>query len=713
MNAIVGLSELLGRQAQTLPAQANNYIINIRRAGSSLLAIVNDVLDFARIESGNFEIVPDRYSLFSLVDDAIGVVKVRLLEKPVRLTVFLDSHSPKSLRGDAARIRQILLNLLVNAVKYTKEGSISLSVVARPRPGAVPPGSGAAGEGEGGQAVLEMKVADTGVGVRPEDLSRLFGDFERVDAEENRGVEGTGLGLAIARNLARLMGGDITATSERGRGTTFVVTLTQTIEDLSPVAQVENAAEKSVLVFERRAIYAKSLAENLDDFGVRHQVVNNYPDFYAALDKFEMTHMIMPVSVFIGLQNSLKERNVTAPLGLTTEDIHPFGLDNARYLNTPVYGRPLAAFLNNVSESPEKRDKGLVGPSFVAPEAQVLVVDDLPTDLMVAEGLFYPYGFKIELCRSGEEAIRKAKAGDYDMIFIDHLMPGMDGVEAAREIRDISEKYKNIPIVAMTANAAAEARETFLSQGLDDYLLKPIETAALNAILLRWIPLDKQEKPKKDVSLAKSGEGPGEGPGPALPNVVGLDAALGLSKANGRREAYLTTLEYFRKDALVSLTNLNASLENKEYRDFAVHAHALKSAAGVTGAVDLAARAAALEAASMARAEGFIAGNIASFRQDLLQLVDGLSRYFEALEKSGEKDLAIADEEVKRELGDLRDSLADLGEERIETALKGFLARKVGRGLRRDVEELARLYRESGVEALKAALDKTLTPTVH
>ena len=215
------------------------------------------------------------------------------------------------------------------------------------------------------------------------------------------------------------------------------------------------------------------------------------------------------------------------------------------------------------------------------------------------------------------------------------MMPGKDGVEASREIRSLSEKHRKIPIVAMTANAVAGAREMFLSLGLDDYLVKPIETNALNTILLRWIPIDKQEKsqsPKESNASSGLSDGP-----MALPNLDGLDVALGLSRANGQREAYLTTLEYFRKDALISLSNLNASLETREYRDFAVHMHALKSAAGVTGATELAARAAALEAASIAGAEGFIAGNIASFRQDLTRLIDGLSKFFEELKEEQKK----------------------------------------------------------------------------
>ncbi|MDR1577006.1 MAG: response regulator [Deltaproteobacteria bacterium] len=691
MNAIVGLSELLTRQSENFPTQTLNYIRNIKRAGGNLLSIINDILDFSKIESGNFEILPDSYCLSALIDDILNIIKARLLEKPVRLTIFLDGSLPDRLYGDAARVRQILLNLLSNAVKYTREGSIALEIVPIHR--------------AEDDLTLSIKVSDTGVGIKLEDLGRLFGDFERLDLAENKNIEGTGLGLAIARNLCQLMGGDIQVTSEYGQGSVFTVILPQKIDNPTPVALVEKASEKAVLVFERRAIYAKSMIATLDNLNVRHCLVNSYPSFYEALEKFDLTHMIMPVSVYIGLQNSLKERDISAPVGLTTEDIHPFGLDNARYLFTPIYSRPLAAFLNNVPDQPEKLERGQMGANFTAPRARVLIVDDLPTNLMVAEGLFFPYGMRLDFSRGGEEAVRLAQHNDYDLIFMDHMMPGMDGVEAARAIRAIGEKQSKTPIVAMTANAVSGMREMFLGLGMDDFLTKPIETNLLNSILLRWIPLEKQEKIQPD-----RGKEPIASPGQAAPKIEGLDVALGLSRANGRMEAYLTTLEYFRKDALIALSNLNASLEAKEYKDFLVHIHALKSSAGVTGATNLAARAAALEAAAIAGAEGFIAGNIASFRQDLIQLVDGLTKYFEDIQRERAIQDQLADEEVKTVLRELKEVFPSLDNDQIEDTLRGLVGKNISEDLRAGVEELTRDFLENGSSNLAMALDRLLSP---
>jgi CheY-like chemotaxis protein len=697
MNAIVGLSELLMRQAQELPAQIHTYVRNIKQAGANLLSIINDILDFSKIESGTFEILPDEYSLSILVDDILNIVKVRLIEKPIRLIIFLDSRLPDHLLGDATRVRQVLLNILTNAVKYTREGFISLSITAQSR--------------TEGSLVLEFEVSDTGIGIKEEDMGRLFGDFIQLDLGENKNIEGTGLGLAIARNLCQLMGGDIGVKSDYGRGSSFTITIPQKIVQPAPVAVAENASDKAVLLFERRAVYAQSLGDSLDNLGVRHHLVSSYPAFYEALDEFEFTHMIMPVSVFVGLQNSLKERNISVPVGLTTEDIHPFGLENARYLFTPVYSRPLAAFLNNVPDQPEKLEygQGQAGAVFAAPGARVLIVDDLPTNLMVAEGLFFPYAMNLDLCRSGREAVEMVQTRDYDMIFMDHMMPEMDGVEAARQIRALGEKYRRLPIVAMTANAVSGMREMFLSLGLDDFLTKPIETVMLNTILLRWIPLEKQEKikPGEPKNLLAR-------PAPALPKIEGLDVTLGLSRASGRREAYLTALDYFRKDAGAALASLNLALEAGEYKNFTVHIHALKSAAGVTGAVDLAARAAALEAASLAGAEGFIAGNIASFRQDLLQIIDGLTRYFQELKLAERPAGPSPEEEIKKELTRLRQGAGELEDEEIISAIHKMIVSDIGEDLKKSLLKLSQRLQEAGREEALGLWDSLLAPeTVH
>jgi signal transduction histidine kinase len=277
MNAIVGMSELLLRGE--LAGESREYARDIKQASANLLSIINDLLDFSKIEAGHLEIIPVRYYLSSLVNDVVNIIRMRLIEKPIRFFTNIDAGIPNELFGDEARMRQILLNLLGNAVKYTERGFISVSITAEREP-----------EGNRSPANkirLRIAVADSGFGIQREDRQKLFADFMQVDTKRNRGIEGTGLGLAITKRLCAAMGGDIFVESEYGKGSTFTVRIPQdTVSDL-PFALVDNAAEKKVLVYEGRLVYAQSIAWSLDNLGVPHTLVRDFEEFTEALRREE------------------------------------------------------------------------------------------------------------------------------------------------------------------------------------------------------------------------------------------------------------------------------------------------------------------------------------------------------------------------------------------------------------------------------------------
>jgi len=352
MNAIVGMAELALRENMT--SIVKEYIITVKQAGKNLLSIINDILDFSKIESGKLEIVPSYYLFSSLINDVVSIIKMKIADSGLHFDINIDNNIPNSLFGDETRIRQVLLNVLNNAVKYTKKGFISLS---------------ASGEIKEGTVLLTMEVADSGIGIKPKDLKGLFDEFVQVD----KGFEGTGLGLAITKNLLTAMGGDISVKSEYGKGSTFTVKLPQKIS-----------------------------SDELFD--------------------------------------SIKNDNLTI--------------------------------------------------KFNAPNAKVLVVDDTDANLKVVKGLMQPYKMQVDLCTSGAEAIEMVKANSYDILFMDHMMPEMDGVEATKLIR---ETHTNLPIIALTANAVSGVREMFLANGFNDFLSKPIDTVELNVILEKWLPREKQE----------------------------------------------------------------------------------------------------------------------------------------------------------------------------------------------------------------------------
>ncbi|MDR2594483.1 MAG: response regulator [Fibromonadaceae bacterium] len=356
MNAIIGMAELALREYMT--SIAKEYILTVKQAGTNLLSIINDILDFSKIESGKLEIIPINYKFSFLINDVVNIIRMMITDSRLRFEINIDSKIPNMLFGDEIRIRQVLLNILGNAVKYTKKGFISFSVN---------------GEIIGDTILLTMTVADSGIGIRKEDLEKLFDDFVRFDFAVNKDVEGTGLGLAITKNLVKMMNGNISVQSEYGKGSTFTVKLPQKIR------------------------YCESF-------------------------------------------DAIKSDSVTI--------------------------------------------------KFNAPKARILVVDDIDTNLKVAKGLMLPYKMQVDLCLSGIEAIERVKANDYDLVFMDHMMPEMNGIEATKRIRKM---YANLPIIALTVNAVSGAKEMFLSNGFSDFLSKPIDIIKLNSILEKWLPEDKRE----------------------------------------------------------------------------------------------------------------------------------------------------------------------------------------------------------------------------
>jgi signal transduction histidine kinase/CheY-like chemotaxis protein len=425
MNAIIGMSELLLRQ--DLPPEACENAADIKHAGTDLLSIINDILDFSKIESGKLEIVCADYSFSSLINDCINIVHTRLAEKALDFSIETEGAIPSRLSGDMVRMRQVLLNLLSNAVKYTNEGSVVLTIAAR--------------EGDAGKAVLSFAVADTGIGIKEDDLPKLFGQFSQVDMRRNRDIEGTGLGLAIARNLCRLMGGDIAVRSVYGKGSVFTATIPQTVVDAAPWS---------------------------------------------------------------------------------------------------------------ISDLPQKAyGKKSVAVKFTAPDARILAVDDVKANLNVIKGLLAPYAMQIDFCTSGKEAVALSKKYSYDLILMDHMMPGMDGVEAAGSIREDEKARgkKAVPIIALTANALAGMREMFLEAGFNDYLSKPVEIAKLDQCIAQWISPEK----KKPASLAEElpfEDAPSEkAPDYSELEKSGVDTEKGLANIGGNHGDYLEILAAFCEDA--------------------------------------------------------------------------------------------------------------------------------------------------------------------
>jgi len=655
MNAITGMAELLLRGE--LSDEARGYAQDIKHAGNNLISIINDILDFSKIEAGKLEITPINYLLSTLINDTINIIRTRLMEKPIRFFTNIDGTIPNSLIGDETRLRQILLNLLSNAVKYSEKGYIGLTITTDKR--------------EDKQIWLRITVSDTGKGISQEDQAKLFDEFVKVDVKKNQSIEGTGLGLAITKNLCIAMGGDISLESEYGKGSVFTAIIPQGIESEKPFAMVEDAKKKKVLVYEGRINYANSVCWTLDNLKVPHTMVTNQDDFAAALYREEWFYVFSGYGLYEKIkplmepsakaQGNAAFRGGKKPsLALMIEWGTEAYIPGVRFVSIPVQSLSIANVLNGRTDS-----KGYIESSgvvrFSFPGARLLVVDDIVTNLKVVEGLLAPYQAVVDTCINGLQAIELVKRYEYDIIFMDHMMPEMDGIEATTIIRSLDGKrFRTVPIIALTANAVVGMREMFIEKGFNDFLSKPIDISKLDEMLSRWISKDKRKKGSRESGAGSSEHqsshnntvnlhsnsanrnSPLSTPHSLLPAIPGVDTAKGIAMTGGTVDAYMRVLNIFCKDIEERLPLLQkaVNVENPSFLAdtlpaFITQVHALKSASASVGVEKISVQAAELEAAGKSGDTAFIRENLPGFVKRLSELAKNIQSVLEPGKSEG------------------------------------------------------------------------------
>jgi len=616
MNTVIGMSELALR-ADTLP-QAQEYMGNIKQAGLNLLSIINDILDISKIEAGTMEIEFVPYSLSTLINDVVTMIQVKVSEKPIVFIVDLDSSIPNMLKGDEARIRQVLVNLLSNAVKYTHKGYIRLTLTGHVDPS------------NSDMLKLVYEVSDSGIGIKKEDIPNLFNTFTRLDMKKNQGVEGTGLGLAISKSICKAMGGDILVSSNYGEGSVFTAVLPQGIEKREAIALVENPGEKSVLCYEKHPLYAKSIVYALKNMGVSVELKTNVEEFFMRLSEGKHPFAFITVDIAerareMVKKQSLEKRPLVTTLVLLANNGEIVTFRDMPVLSRPVYAIPLVNVLNHNTQTAVKWNGG----SFIAPDARILVVDDINTNLVVTSGLLAIYKSHVDTCTSGAAAISMVQNKHYDIVFMDHMMPEMDGIEATKAIRALEGVYsKNLPIIALTANAIKGMKEMFLANGFNDYLSKPIEIQKLDSILAAWIPGDKlvqraePEEPKKTRSILPEGF-----------LVEGVDLQTG--KTRYSEKAFLDVLRSYYLHTPVLLDKINKlnfkDMSEEAIKEYTITVHGIKGASFGICADSTAKQAEALENAGKSHDIQFIEKNNAHFIEEVRKIIEKLNELFTML----------------------------------------------------------------------------------
>ncbi|MCR5421905.1 MAG: response regulator [Lachnospiraceae bacterium] len=483
INAVLGMDEMILREARD--ENILEYAGNIKVSGRTLLSLVNDILDESKIEAGKMEIIPVEYELSSVINDLINMIKTKADDKGIELKVSVDPQMPHLLYGDEIRIKQCILNILTNAVKYTEKGSVLFE-------------TGWEKEDEE-HILLKISVSDTGIGIKEEDIIKLYKPFERIEEERNRTIEGTGLGMSIVQNLLRMMDSHLEVSSIYGKGSVF-------------------------------------------SFAIRQKVIKDEP---------------------------IGDFNETYHKALKSEEQYKV--------------------------------------SFNAPKAHILVVDDTPMNLTVIKGLLKYTLIRIDTAGSGKETLEKVKHTAYDIIFLDHRMPEMDGIETLEAMLRMSDNVnKGVPVIALTANAVSGARTMYIEAGFADYITKPIDSVKLEALLKKYISSDKIILPGEE-GYKDTGEAVAEADGrDSIPGEKSSELRCRLNKIEGidydqgmknclREEVYLQAIQDFGRAAQDKPDEIEKFMIEENYDDYTILVHALKSSARLIGATGLSKEAEYLE----------------------------------------------------------------------------------------------------------------------
>jgi signal transduction histidine kinase/CheY-like chemotaxis protein len=667
LNVILGIAELILRK--NIPPDIYEDAANIKQAGDNLLAIINDILDISKIEAGKMEISPQDYRFTALINECISIIRIRISDKRIRFITNIDSRIPEHLTGDMVRIRQILLNLLNNAVKYTREGYIKLTVY-REKPEETQ---------ESTQEVrLIFRVEDTGIGIKAEDISHVFDNFVRLDSHRDRAIEGTGLGLPISRNLIRLMGGDITLESVYGKGSVFTAELSQKVRDNSIIAQVEHPELKPVLLYERRTIYEESVFYTLQNLGVSAAVIEPEKIPEELLTE-KWAYIFVSPDVGEWVLNFIRENKLKIIMVLLAKLEEMVIYKYTPKIMIPTYATPVANILNGVMENKPHENTGI---RFTAKGAKVLVVDDIDTNLIVARGFLEAYQVEVHTCNSGKKAVKLIRENRYDMIFLDHMMPEMDGIETAAIIRAMDgDYYRNVPIIALTANAVAGMKDMFLEKNFNDFVSKPIGLRQFDEVLIKWIPKDKQQREEIVPVTMSAWEINTEAGTAAASNdewdelaEAGVNVKIGLSFTGGTAAGYRRVLAVFLRDVEDRFSLLEQAPNEPERHMFVTCVHALKSAAASIGADAVSKQALELETAGNRNDTVVLENKLPLFRQSLGLLMEAIRHTLKThAGTAGEKNPELLVPHLPR-FRELREAL-----EQEEPALIDHLLRELGK----------------------------------
>lgn len=636
INAVCGLSEVILQE--NLPSDVRRDVIDIQTAGRNLLATVSNILDFSELESGKLQLAEESYNITSTITDIINMALTMDNGRQLELIVDCDANLPSNLIGDEQKLRRIIMNLVGNAVKFTKEGGIILCIKSRK-------------EAYGINLVVSVK--DSGIGIERTDMEKIFTSFSQVDAKRNREEGGVGLGLAITRALVSCMGGFITVDSTPGTGSEFQFTIPQKVLDETPIVSIQNKKNLFAACYINldkydysviREGYENCINHMASQFGILFRVCRNLPELKRRMEHDSYSH------IFIGWEEYCEDRSFFEQLAdeRTVVLLLDYGQELPMHNNMLRIYKPftvlsIAAVFNGRKLIQNGEQHISLHNRFTAPTARVLVVDDNAMNLKVMARLLLPYEIKATMAGSGQEALNKLESPEYDCVFLDHMMPEMDGVETLHKIRKKpGAYYQSLPVIAFTANAIGGAREMFLSEGFNDFIAKPIELSVLERLLRRYLPEAKQiihdpEEPAlsadetvtgsdscvspKHPEAVRESEGESDTKALALLTRAGIDIDQGFSYC-GDKEGFREIIGIFHSEGPKRQQQLAHFYQEQDWKNYVITVHALKGNAKGIGAAELSDLALRLELAGKENRTDYIL----THHEELMDQYDRLLR---------------------------------------------------------------------------------------
>ena len=638
MNAVIGMAEMALREE--LPDNAREYVNEIKASGRSLLTIINDILDFSKIESGKMDIVPGEYEPMSIVNDVTNIVMARLEDKDVEFVLNIAPNLPHKLYGDCDRIKQIILNLTNNAVKFTQKGQVVLHL-------------GFIWNGDS-EIILIGAVEDTGIGIKEADLSKLFKSFQQLDSKRNRNIEGTGLGLAICKRLLTLMDGIIRVESEYEKGSTFYFEIPQKVLDKSPSISLKGDRHVVAAGLIANEYVKKQLEISVRRLGAEYVDLQDEEEISTLYEK-GASYLLIDSPLLTDRVRNFVETNpqVTAVLLTDAKENKGRDIKNLRIVKKPIYALNLAMIFNNEDIHFDYLEQNNEIFDFIAPEAEVLIVDDNAINLTVAEGLLEPLKMKIHTATSGKEAVEKISAQMYDIVFMDHMMPELDGVETTHIIRRFHKEYDAVPIIALTANAMEGTMEMFLKEGMNDFVAKPIEIKILTSKVKRWLPPEKIQKVRVTESAAA------EKAINKLPEIGDLDVESAFKLLGTEKLFWSVLKDYYRVIEQKSI-NIKELEKTENWTAYTIEVHALKSASKQIGAHSLSEKAARLEQAGNEGDGELIHAKTDEMLEQYRSYIPILTPFFKETKKDNSEKPRVSVKILREFFTELRIALDDL-----------------------------------------------------